>query len=242
MRAAVWTSSVLIGLLSCSAARADDYQESIDEGVREFDAGNFVEARALFEQAHALQPNARTLRGLGFCAYELKRYVQATEELSAALTDPRNALTPELAATVHDSLDKARRFVGDLVLTTSPEDSRVVIDGVERSGRRYALDAGEHRVVASAEGYQSRDLNVTITGMHTARAELVLLPRPESAELVSTVQPRRAPAEPSLTERWWFWAALGVIVSGVTVGVLVATSAESGTPNTGTTGITLHAP
>ncbi|HKU44873.1 MAG TPA: tetratricopeptide repeat protein [Polyangiales bacterium] len=243
MKVAVRACCVVWCLAISSSALAEGYEEYIDDGVHEFDAGNFVEARALFEQAHALSPNARTLRAMGFCAYELKRYVQASEELSAALLDQRNALTPELAATVRETLAKARRFIGELVLQTQPEDSRVVIDGEAKSGRRYELDAGEHRVVASARGYSSRDLTVAIHGMQTTRAELVLVPLAEVAAPAPAPAPAPVPAstERPLTERWWFWTALGVIVTGVTVSVLVVASSDHGAANAGTTGVTLHA-
>ena len=237
------TLCLIAGLLPLHA-RADDYQSRIDEGVREFGAGNFVEARALFEQAHVLSPNARTLRALGICAFELKHYVQATEELSAALTDLRNPLTPDLAAAVNETLAKARRFVGELVLELQPSDGRVLIDGVTRSGRSYALDVGDHLVAASADGHRSRDLTVTIAGMQTNKVELVLSPLEAAAPeaLAAPVVPSSSADEgTSLTERWWFWTALGVIVAGVTVGVVVASTSNSNT-NTGTTGITLQSP
>ncbi|HKP61943.1 MAG TPA: tetratricopeptide repeat protein [Polyangiales bacterium] len=241
MRALVTTLCLVAGLLPLHA-RADEYESRIDEGVREFGAGNFVEARALFEQAHALSPNARTLRALGICAFELKHYVQATEELSAALIDTRNPLTPDLAAAVNETLAKARRFVGELVLETKPPASRVSIDGVTREGRSYALDVGDHLVAASADGHRSRDLTVTIGGMQTRRVELVLSPLEAAAPEVLAAPagpPASADEGTSVTERWWFWTALGVVVVGATVGIVVASTSNSN-PNTGTTGITLQ--
>ena len=241
MRAFV-TAVCLLAMSFSGRARADDYQATIDEGVREFGAGNFVEARALFEHAHALNPNARTLRALGICAYELKHYEQATQELSAALSDSRNPLSPDLAAAVNETLERARRFVGELVLETQPVDSRVVIDGEARSGRRYALDVGDHLVVASADGYRSSDLTVTIAGMQRREVVLVLTPLASAQAAVPPLAPGPSSTAdtPGLAERWWFWTAIGVIVVGATAAALVVATSDSSSSNAGTTGITLH--
>ena len=62
----------LVVVASTAAAQAEPYQDVVREGIHEFTAGNFVEARTLFERAHALKPSARTFRGLGLISYELK--------------------------------------------------------------------------------------------------------------------------------------------------------------------------
>src|SRR5215510_11512113 len=95
--------TTFIAVLVCSGrlqAQSSEFDSLIGEAVREFAAENFVEARSLFERAHALEPNARTLRALGLCAFELKQYTQAASELDAALKDLRKPLTPELTESV----------------------------------------------------------------------------------------------------------------------------------------------
>lgn len=244
---------------SAAHARAQDessqgYQALIDEGVLEFGAGNYVEARSLFERAHALAPNARTLRALGLCAFELKHYVQALDELQAALSDTRNPLTAELAQGVQRTLERARGFVGELRLRTDPADSRLLIDGQEREGRVFRLDVGEHLLTASAPGYHSRDLRLSISGLQTQRIELVLTPltsdvlQPAAAARTLETQPLAGPtaAEPlhdtsALTERWWFWSALGVVVVGAAVAVVVVATRQPDRAPESSSGVTLHA-
>ncbi|MEY4512912.1 MAG: hypothetical protein RLZZ450_5034 [Pseudomonadota bacterium] len=48
------------------------YRETIAEALIEYEAHNYLEARTLFERAHKLYPNARTLRGLAVVAFELR--------------------------------------------------------------------------------------------------------------------------------------------------------------------------
>ena len=75
-------------------------------------SGNWNEAFALFEAAHALQPNARTLRGMGITLYENRRYVEATRQLRAALADKRNPLTDELRRSTQEVLTRSEQFAG----------------------------------------------------------------------------------------------------------------------------------
>lgn len=47
------------------------YRDAIDTALQEMGLGNYEEAREQFARAHALSPNARTLRGLGISEFEL---------------------------------------------------------------------------------------------------------------------------------------------------------------------------
>lgn len=218
--------------------------------MREYAAGNFVEARSLFEHAHALRPSARTWRALGFCAYELKRYVQAVTELDAAREDLRNPMTPEQLREADATRAKAERYVAELRLEIEPEDARVLLDGQPMVGRRLRVNAGEHVVAASAPGHRSRDLTLTLVGGRSQEVELVLPPVDLSVEVPAGAQPAAVPTgssdasadSTSLTERWWFWAALGGVVVAGAIGTWAAVSGAQSSPEQGTTGVTLRAP
>ena len=80
---AVSLLAVVLSLLFCFAAQAQDkkgaqdksnpaYSKALASAMAEYELGNWTEARALFEQAHELNPNARTLRAIGLCAFEEK--------------------------------------------------------------------------------------------------------------------------------------------------------------------------
>jgi tetratricopeptide (TPR) repeat protein len=97
------------GLAPATPVAGEDshYRQLIAQAVEEFHASHFVEARALFERAHAISPNARTFRGLGITAFELRRYTLAVRELNAALEDLRNPLPPALREEVSTALARA---------------------------------------------------------------------------------------------------------------------------------------
>jgi Flp pilus assembly protein TadD len=71
--------------VASTEADSPAYREAIEHGLAEYRAGNFAEARALFLRAHAISPNARTLRGLGIVEYELRNYAEAIVRLRQAL-------------------------------------------------------------------------------------------------------------------------------------------------------------
>ena len=245
-----------------STARADQsYDELIHEAVREFDAANYVEARVLFERAEQIKPNARTSRALGYCDYELKHYVDAVRELTAALEDTRNPLTPKQRGDVEKTLEKAKRFIGQLVLETQPPDASIVLDGRPATGRKWTLDAGDHMVAASAPGYRSSDLRVSVAGGKDTHTRLQLTPVEVAPEQVArSSQPERdapfglqpAAAGPAdaprdsdsggVLTKWWVWTAVGVVVvAGATVGtVLLLNQPEK--PSAGSSGVILHPP
>jgi len=177
MRRLTWATALVVLLIASVAApprasaqpAANDgaYRATVDEAVREFGAGRFEEARALFKRAHELSPNARTLRGLGMTAYELRAYVQAIRELQASLDDKQKPLEGELRAKVELLLDKARKFVGVLRLELDPRNASVLIDGkpptFEDDGT-LLLDAGTHVISATAPKHKATNVRVLVEG------------------------------------------------------------------------------
>src|SRR6185295_14720316 len=60
--------------------------------IAEYDAGRFLEARALFRRAQQESPSARTLRGIGMASFELRDYVAASRALGMSLKETRHPL------------------------------------------------------------------------------------------------------------------------------------------------------
>jgi hypothetical protein len=236
------------------AGTTDTYESLIDEAVHEFQLGNFIEARTLFEHAHAQRPNARTLRGLGFCAFELKHYTQAVLELETALADSRLPLTADQRDDVRVTLDKAQRYVGSLILEVEPTSAELTVDGQAASPGDLHVDIGEHVIAASASGYRPREQRVTISGGQRVRVRLQLSGDPLAPERVAAAQPPPATAKPTphqsphsggVFEQWWFWTLAGVAVSGIAVATIIAVSDQPAPPSEATfssTGLTLHPP
>lgn len=192
----------------------DDYRQTIEDAVEEFADGHWEEARALFKRAHALQPNARTLRGMGMADFELRLYVQAIGELNAALADTRKPLDDAMRASVQTLIDKAGKFVGRLRVQVEPAEATLRADGKELvadSDGSYLLDVGPHTIGASALNFKPSNLRVNVEGGTEQSVRVELEPliagstgvpaidpnAPKPAPLVQPAPPPPSPPQPT---------------------------------------------
>jgi hypothetical protein len=206
VRLRAW-SCVLCSMVLCAlgAARVQGqganprYQTSIEQAVREFGAGNYAEARALFRKAHAISPNARTWRGMGMAAFELKLYVDAQRELSAALENKERPLTDDQRVQVQSLLDQSHAFVGRYQVLLQPAHARVSVDGQEASfepDQVLLLDLGDHVLSAVADGYQEARVPLHVDGGEDQVLRVELAPPAAAGEVTAQGAPA-APTEPS---------------------------------------------
>lgn len=248
-------SMVLIGGHAQAQAEPVGYREAIDEAVSEYGAGSFAEARALFTRAHALMPNARTLRGLGMTEFELRGYAESVRMLEAALASTVRPITGELRTQTEALLARARGFVGRFKVTLSPPSTQLLIDGAPAALNDgiLTLAVGDHTLEARAEGHATIKQAMRITGGEDTTLNVALqktpvatpaavaaaapasAPKPAATPATISAKPAATAASPppkedessSLFASPWFWAAAGVVVVGAGVGVgIVVLGAE----------------
>jgi hypothetical protein len=156
-------TSLCIVLLACSGAAAQgkrdasDYQRLVEQGLHEYGLGNFSEAKSFFAQAHALSPNARTLRGLGMSSYELRNYVEAINYFEQALDAAERPLTVQMRGEVTQLLKQARGFVSRLQITLEPSHAELRVDtraAVKDEDGYVLIDPGSHELVAEARDHE----------------------------------------------------------------------------------------
>jgi hypothetical protein len=162
-------------------AQAEDgsqYRTVITSALDEYELGNYEEARSLFERAHAIEPSARTLRGMGMAAYQARKYVIAIGYLQASLVDQRKPLTTQFRREVQSALEAAQGFVVHFDLLLTPSEARVMLDGepIEGHSRVLQLDPGEHEIVATAPGYKTDSRRIKASPGRRGRVELELSP------------------------------------------------------------------
>lgn len=212
-----------------SRAQANSsYEESVQQAVLEYNVGNFEEAQALFRHAHSMDPNARTWRGLGICAFELRLYVEATSDLEAALADPRKPLTAAQQAETRLLLEKARAFVSSYHVRTVPANAHVEVDGkpAELHDETLHLDPGPHVLVTSAPGYleQRTELRTGAGLREELRIDLVASTQENAQERALPTPVSTSPEHPgqpmARRRRIWTWslAAGAVAASAVAIG------------------------
>lgn len=215
------------GPSAAQVAQSPQYLALIEQALREHEAANFAEARALFLKAHALYPNARTLRGIGMMEFELRNYPDSIARLQAALASRVNPIEGELRRATEQLLARARGFVVPLQLSVRPVRSAtsVRIDGVVAAWdreRTLHLTVGEHTLEVSAPGFENERRALSVKGGEAQAVSVVLraIEPPRAAPLSATqpVSPRDDDA--SLWSSPWLWVG----VSAALIGGAVATT------------------
>ena len=229
-------------------AKADAYSQVIQDALVEFDAGNYGEARVMFEQAHALRPSARTLRGMGMTSFELKEYVRSEQELNAALIDLRQPLSDAQRKEALALLLRLEHYIGKVHVRTEPDKATVTLDGVRMASAEFKADLGKHELAAEAPGYRTLTRTISVEGGKTQVLDLKLSPVDlEASAPPPAPQVTLAPQAPvpsthsddggSVVETWWFWTAIGVVAAaGVTTAVILSSKSKTEPPVAGNTG------
>lgn len=206
MRSAVCMAFVLLSGSALAHAQVtqvtDDYEVVIRDAVNEYNLGNYAEASVLFERAHQMRPSARTLRGKGMCAFELKHYVAAIEAFSAALENQTRPLSDEHRAEVARLLERARAFAASYELSTPVGVTQIEVDGQARALPRgpLLLDPGKHALAVTTPSGEriQRELEAEV-GAHGQLAFDTSAPQAPHAA---------APSPPP--QRVFTWITLGV--------------------------------
>jgi hypothetical protein len=153
------------------------YRKAIKEGVVEYEARRFEEARSLFRRAHQISPNGRTFRGMGMAAFELRDYVSAVRNLSAALRDSRKPLSEEQRKQTQELLDRSGLFVDVYTLKVTPSHARLIVDGhapeFEHDGS-LLFAFGRHAIEISAPAMEAQTLALNVRGGETKTFNVVL--------------------------------------------------------------------
>jgi hypothetical protein len=235
-------------------AQPTEYRELVRQALAEFDAKNWVQARTLFRAAHAAQPSARTLRGLGMVAFEMQEYVDAHEQLGAALRDPRKPLDSALRAETAALLQRTRAMIGRVRLAIAPPDATIRLNGsrVEPGTRELWMRAGGQMIRAEAVGYQPQIIELDIQGGDDIQVEVDLerasiagagVPAPHDRSRAVAESLATAPGDEhdrdgdAITQKWWFWVGAGALAVGIGTAVaLLASRGEEQEPVTKGTG------
>jgi hypothetical protein len=238
-----------------SAAGVDAaYYTSVNQGLAEYEAHNYEEALSLFIKAHALNPNARTLRGMATAEYELRRYVACVQHTQQALDSQVKPLMGKLRTETEDLLRKAQQYVSRVAVELQPAMTRphVLVDSeaVELPADGVlVLQVGERVVEVQAEGFEPEHRKLTVLGgseqklsftLHpVSAAPMTTAPPAPSAAIASTAQESKAaestvaaPRDQPVAQRsaWnspWLWTGVGVVAVGAVVAVVLLSGGQS---------------
>jgi tetratricopeptide (TPR) repeat protein len=137
------TGLALTMLLSSSAATADDSKAEADtrfkEGLALAKQGKYVEARAKYLQAYALDERPSLLLSLAIVEHGAQRYLEALEHLHRYLDSPRTTKEKQHDGELRDTLWKQLWAQTGHVRVAAPEGSSVRVDG-KPAGRAPLAD------------------------------------------------------------------------------------------------------
>lgn len=217
-----------------------EYRELVAQALDEYQRGNFSEAKVYFSQAHALSPSARTMRGLGLSAYEMRDYVDAIGWFERALEATVRPLTGTMREEATRLLDRSGTFVSRLRVYVSPDNAVIRIDSqpVQKDADGMVLlGPGTHELVAEAPDHEPLTRSVRTVSGERIRLDLALSPRetgektPELALADSEPQTEESAAQrvdddgSSRAGPWIVIAASGTVA--VTGAVLLAVALDA---------------
>lgn len=197
------------------AARAAEAESLFRRGVALGEIDRWGEAHDAFAASYALVERPTTLFNIAYSLFRTGHHREAVARFDELLARPDVGARRDDARRLRET---AAELVGELTIEVSPAEAALEVDGVPVEGtgtlRTLPIDPGLHRVVARAPGYADRELDVSVVpGEHLDR-QISLSQR-----------------SPSVMDEPVFWVGLGagiaVLVTGVVIGVAVASSGPS---------------
>lgn len=217
-----------------SAVRAQErmeYRALIEEAMREWEAGHWDESRGLFRAAHALEPNARTLRGIGMASFEMRDYPEAYRVLQAAMSETRHPLDEIQRLDVTSLLARIEARIGRYALVDVAEGAALELDGSPidwHPGESIFLALGNHAIRMRASNVEAWRTVVVYGGESGSISFAPPAPEPAVVETPAALpgpldrpdrrRPLRRPLEIAGMAGGGGLAAAGVVLLGLGVG------------------------
>jgi tetratricopeptide (TPR) repeat protein len=206
--------------------------ERFRRGIQLFDAGDFAPALVEFERAYELSPHYRVLENIGVVNIRLGRYADAARALQRYLDEGGDAIAAERRAQVETELGAVALRTATLTLEVLTAVAEVTLDGrkvpASEQGAPIVVDAGEHIVEASADGFRARSYTLKLASQEKARIEVALEPLPRALAAPSSPAPL-APLVPQPQRRVFWPGVIGsaTLAAGALTSVAIMARARS---------------
>jgi hypothetical protein len=240
-------SLVFAATATTAAAAAADTpaKRAFGEGVRLFNAEDFVGATAAFERAYKLRPHHHVQCNITRCYEQRANVIKAARHYRRCLDE--GAKRSASAAEVQASLLRMERQIAWLLVHSPKRRGAIVVDG-RRCGatpRRVPVDPGVHVVEVRWRAARSASRTVSVRGGQRLRVLLQpsaavpsrLTPSPAAvrkrralATVPTKLVPGPAKRAPGPAKRkgisqWWFWS--GVVLTAALTATAIVQSVET---------------
>jgi hypothetical protein len=228
-------------------AEPEGYRALVEEALAERGLAHYAESRALFAKAHAVYPNARTLRGLCLSEFDLRNYVESVALLNAALASSVRPLDDSLRAEVQSVRESALNYIGRFSVTLVPEHALLSVHEAPVDGAKHAqlmLAVGDHDLLAQATGCITQCRHLTVLGGEQQPVAMTLLPVAPPPAADARVQQDGVANKPWY-KRGWVWG-VGAVAAGAVASAVVLATRDGTTTEApaygGTANVVLRAP
>jgi hypothetical protein len=206
----------------------DAARKAYGEGEKKYTAGDYAGAYESFNKAHELIPTPHAEYWMAMSLYKHGQESAATSALQAFVDNPDAGKVGE------EKMEEARKALaelkakqpGELNLVTTPAGATVMVDGEAQPGETpmvLNLKPGTHKLTISAPGYETQQIQVSITGGSRADQNVELAAKAAAPEPVAgppPAEPDPLPASPPEREsRSNVPAYVTLGIAGVAAGV-----------------------
>lgn len=228
-------------------------RERVEHGNTCFEAGQYREAIAAYEEALELYPSPRILVNLAEAQREAGLWGSAQLNFQKFLEQggakPGTRIYQSLTARIREIDALAAR----LAITEFADELELTIDGMpvgDPLEEPILLAPGRHELIARAPGLETKALTVILEAGAVLRLSLALEEKPAPVAIapppVKIMKVIEAPRELLITHRappfmepagdtpviesWWFWTIIGVVVAGAAAGTVALHNSVADVP------------
>jgi len=153
------------------AAQKAAAESLFDDGLKAMKSGHFAEACPKLEESERIDPAVGTLLYLGECYEKMGRTASAWATFREAASAAQAQGETERTRVAASRADRLQPSLSKLTLKVVPETAqlptlRVTRDNVSVAktlfGVAIPVDPGRYRIVASADGYQSHEVEIEV--------------------------------------------------------------------------------
>ena len=212
---------------------AEDLAEArkrYDRALELSDEGNYDDALIELQRAYELAPTYRLLYNLGVVSVAVHDYVKALDYFDRYLKEGGTDIEATRVEEVEKQMERLRPRIARISVTVSVPGADVRLDDRE-IGRaplstEIPVNAGRHKVSATAPGYLPSDAFVELAGAESRRVNLTL------------IEEQVAVQKPSKPFPWLGWGITAALGAGAAVtGVLALNAASKYDNDVGTIGV-----
>jgi hypothetical protein len=215
----------------------DAARKAYGAGEKAYGAGDYAAAVENFKKADEMIPSPHAKYWVAKSLDKQQRTADAISAYQALLSDADASKVGE------DKLDEARNRIkelqggqeGEVVIKTAPAGATVTVDGTAQTGEppfTVKLAPGKHKIAVSASGFETKEVEVEVTGGGTSEQSIELMPataaEPTAPPPPPVAEPGPQPPPPAEKKsKIPAYVTLGIAGVGAIVGTIFGIQALS---------------